>query len=218
MKHLFTLATEACHDFAVLYVAVVLAPVVLAPASGLRPLMAGDVLLAALGVVSTTLFMDAVRAARAAWGLFGRLATLVPRRGVIGRWYHLVFREPLTDPDQAREALARMSGYRLRGRGYRLVSLRPAWRRWRFGVVVTVERPSNLCRSWTCRYVRRVEDPHELWLLRSAMRPHARIEIKTVDSSPPERPRRLEALSGVELDQLLGPPSPTRPTPDQPSS
>jgi hypothetical protein len=218
MKHLLTLTAGACHDFAVLYVAVVLVPAILAPASGPGPFGSDGVLLVALGVISIALFVDAVRAARTVRGLVGCLATLVPRRGVIGRWYHLAFREPLTDPDQAREALAHLFGYRLRGRDYRIVSLRPAWRRWRIGILVTVERPSTLCRSWTCQYVRRVEDPHELWLLRSALRPHAGAEIKPADPPSPEQPRRLEALSGAELDRLLGPRGPARPAPDEPSS
>jgi hypothetical protein len=138
-----------------------------------------------------------VRASWRAW------ATLHPRRGFVGRWLHLSFFEPPTAPDQAREALAKLCGYRLQGPGYRIDSIRPGLRRGRFGVWVTVVHPSRHSR-WQCGYVRWITDPNELWLLRSALRPGA-------EPAPVSQGARttgeLDGMSGDEMDRLLRAPA-----------
>src|SRR3954468_6039225 len=80
------------------------------------------------------------------------------------------------------------------------MSLCPPARRWRLGVWVTVARPASADRRWGCQYTRRVEDPYELWLLRSALQPSGRS-----DRAPrvPTRSLALESMTGEEMDGLL---------------
>ncbi len=106
----------------------------------------------------------------------------------------------MVEPDQARRALARLCGYRLVADAYRIASLRPIMRRRRLGVWVTVECPASAGRRWGCQYTQRVEDPYELWLLRSALQPTGRS-----DPAPSVRRRSLtlESMSGEEIDELL---------------
>lgn len=178
MRSFLGWADDTARSLALLYLLASLAPAIFDPtlAREIAGLSAGGrtVIWGAALVVMASFVHDIARAvgafARAIRAGWRASARLLPRRGLVGRWVQLTFREPLAPPDQAREALATLCGYRLRGSGYRIVSLRPSIRALRFGVRVTVAGPSKFSRSWECRYVRRVEDPHELWLIRSALR------------------------------------------------
>jgi hypothetical protein len=211
MRRLLALVADACHDFAALYALAVLGPVLLDPPAGWGAIVDDLPLRVSLGILTVSLLVATVRVGQAMTRAIGSflalLAELVPRRGRIGRWYHLSFREPLIDAGQARESLARICGYRLTSNDYRIVSLRPALRHWRFGVWATVERPSALSRSWSCRYVRWVEDPHELWLLRSAVRTNREAVPAPARTPAPSPPSRLESMSGADMDRLLVPPT-----------
>jgi hypothetical protein len=165
-----------------------------------------------LGVVVATKLVRASRAlnwaARGVLGAARRVWSLIqPRRGVLGRWYHLSFHEPLTDSDQAHDALAQFCGYRLHPGDYRITSIRPSLRRGRLGAWVTVAQASKSTRRWTCCHVRWIDDPHELWLLRSALRVKPTEPAATPAPAPRPKPTTLERLSEAEIDHLLHEPS-----------
>ena len=205
MKPVLAFVEDSSRAFAALFLLVALAPAMAAsPADDGDPLGGRTAIRVALGVLAVSLLADACRASRVplrgARASLRGLGRLVAGRGLVGHWYRLSFREPLVPRDQARQALANLCGYRLVADGYRITSLRPTIRRWRLGVWVTVARPSRAGRRWACQYTRRVEDPYELWLLRSALQPTGRS-----DPAPPVRRRSLslESMSGEEIDELL---------------
>ena len=199
---------DTCRAFAVLYLVAVLGPAIEDPTSTFPPGAGQQTFWVAVAVPVVGFLLDLYRAVlvllRMARATLRGLHRVVPRRGHLGRWYHYSFREPLAAPDQAREALARLCGYRLQADDYRIASIRPSIRGWRPGVLVSVARRSRSSRHWECRYVRWVGDPHELWLIRSAVRHAERME-----TAPVRRERRvnaLEVMSTDEMDGLLGRP------------
>lgn len=205
MRAALTFVEDTCRAFAALYLVAALGPAIEDPASSLP---SHQTILGAVGVLVVGLSLDLFRAARP---LLGRarsgvraLHRAIPSRGHLGRWYHYAFREPLAAPDQAREALARLCGYRLQAGDYRLVSLRPSIRGLRLGVLVTVTRGSRSGRHWECRYVRRVADPHELWLIRSAVRHVGETSAVPLVAEPGSD--ALGTRSEGEMDALLGRP------------
>ncbi len=204
VKSVLVFVEDSCRAFAALFLLGALAPAMASPADVGDPPGARTAVRVALGVLAVSLLADGWRASRVplrgAHASLRALGRLVAGRGLVGRWYRLAFHEPLVPPDQARQALARLCGYRLVADGYRITSLRPTLRRGRLGVLVTVARPSRAGRRWACLYTRRVEDPYELWLLRSALQPTGR-PVPT----PPVRRRSLalELMSGEEIDALL---------------
>ena len=204
MKPVLAFVEDSSRAFAALFLLVALAPEMAATPAGGLPRGGGTAIRVAVGVLAVCLVADGYRASRVplrgARASLRALGRLVASRGLVGRWYRLSFREPLVPRDQARQALARLCGYRPAADGYRITSLLPTVRRWRPGVWVTVARPSRAGRRWECLYTRRVEDPYELWLLRSALQPSGRS-----DRAPtvPTRSLALESMSGEEIDELL---------------
>jgi hypothetical protein len=210
MKPFLVFAEDTSRAFALLFVFVTaaLVPPLSAPSTvgglpGERP-ENYPALEVAAGVLVLSCLCDAARAGRVLRrGLRCSLrgpARLIPSRGYVGRWLHLSFREPLVPPDQARAALARLCGYRLHGESARIASLRPSIRRWRFGIWVIIARPSKASRHWECQFARWVEDPHEVWLLRSALqaseRPGPALTLRA-------RPLAIASMRAEEVDDLL---------------
>jgi hypothetical protein len=198
-------------DLAFLYLVATLVPAIFAePAeTPIRLDRPGWVAVAVLGI---GLVLDVGRAvgvsARSTRQLVARSTrrARVPGRGLVLWGLDLISREPPIDPAQARESLARVCGYRLHGEGYRVVSVVPSLHRWRVGVWVTIARPSAFTKRWECRYVRWIDDPHELWLLRSALR-----GTTAPRAVPGHRPGAiaLDDIDADEIDELLGgPPQP----------
>jgi hypothetical protein len=214
MRHVLALVGSALYAAALLFVVASIA----AAMTGLQPFAAGswrdwwrEPVVWCLGLVVTT---EMVRLSRGTGQSAQRLIAgarrigkvMHPRRGVLGRWYHLSFHEPLTDSEQARVALFKLCGYRLQASDYRIESIRPALRRGRLGAWVTVAQTSKSTRRWACCFVRWIDDPNELWLLRSALRPSP----ESARTPPPASPRGandLERMTVAELDQLLQEPS-----------
>jgi hypothetical protein len=210
----FRAVEDSSRDFATLYLLAALGPRLLAPPDG-GPLALDAPAWVAASVLGLGLLADTLRAlgmmARWAKGALSGMGhrVPVPGRGLAVWALDVVSREPPIDSEQARESLANLCGYRLHGDGYRIVSVTPSVRHWRAGVWVTIARPSSFTRRWECRYVRWVDDPHELWLLRSALRP-------TAGDRPPHpqregpRPIPLDGINGDEIDELLGDAEPRR--------
>jgi hypothetical protein len=205
---------DSSRDFAALYLVGRLVPALLFdPASA--PITLDAPLWVAAGVLGLGSLVDLWRgiellASGTSQGLrgLGRRSRL-PGRGLALWALDLIWREPLTDPAQARESLANLCGYRLHGEGYRVVSIIPSVHRWRIGVWVSLARPSSFTKRWECRYIRWVDDPHELRLLRSALRGG--------ETPPSARPSThaipLDEFNGDEVDELLGGPA-SRPIAD----
>ncbi|MEJ7637989.1 MAG: hypothetical protein WKF75_08415 [Singulisphaera sp.] len=202
MKSVLAFVEDSARAFAVLFLIVATAPTMAAsPADDGEPPGGRTAIRVALGVLAVALLADACRAsrvplrgARASLRAVGRL---VVGRGFVGRWYRLSFHEPFVPRGQARLSLANLCGYRLVADGYRITSLRPTMRRWRFGVWVTVERPARAGRR-CCR-------------LRGGSRPVPAMAApvgttdRRSDPAPPVRrwSLSLESMSGEEIDGLL---------------
>lgn len=119
-------------------------------------------------------------------------------RTYVGRWWHYSFKEPLTSPQEARHALRQMASYRIGTGSHRIALIRPGVRRFRFGVLVTVQQGKP--RSWTQQWVRWIDDPMELWLLRSAVQAQSPQAGRT--ASPPPQPTGPSLLEG-DIDSIL---------------
>ncbi len=133
-----------------------------------------------------------------------------PSREYAWRWWHYSFREPLASSDEAHEALRRLCGYRLVGGPQRIARVVPGLRRFRFGVRVVVQAERQPSRSWTAQWVRWVDDPLELWLIRSAVSGAgpARPEpgAGTAARGQPSEGGLLDSMSREEMGELLGGP------------
>lgn len=167
--------------------------------------------------LGVTTFNEAIRLIRGMLYGIRRILSWIhrslPRRGSWLRWYHYTFREPPTSPDQARDALARLCGYRIKPGDHRIVSVRPSIRGGRLGVRVTVQRPSQSTRHWTHQDVRWITDPHEWWLLRSAMLDTDTAAPRKTSAEHAEPSAfELHRVSSDELDRLVGSPTPRNQT------
>jgi hypothetical protein len=210
MKSFFLALARALEAAAVLCVTAAYMPLLFASA-GARRLVGwpeDEVVLACLVLLGVSLCIRAVLGLRRAVPKFlgsalGFWRAVHPRRGLVGRWYHEGWCEPLASREQAREALAQHYGYRLPAEGYEILRIRPGLRGWRFGVWVTVQKRTRRARHWACCYVRWVSDPKELWLLRSSLRPQA-AEPAQADFAPALAPIPLVGLESSDLDSLLG--------------
>lgn len=132
-----------------------------------------------------------------------RVVSLLARLGTVGRWVQMTWREPPSEPSEARRVLKETCRYTLKTDGYRIARARPTIRGWRLGLHVVVEKEGHA--SWRTQFVRTITDPWEWWLVRSALRPDPR-------PAPVATPRpggRLDRFSPAELDRLLSvePPS-----------
>lgn len=206
MKPFFIDVVRALQAAALLCVAAALLPPLFEPAQARsfpngaldEVAVVGLAFLAATVLVRLTLWLwrGVPKLAR---GVAGLWLAVHPRRGLVGRWYHQGWCEPLAAREQAREALAQHYGYRLPADGYDVARIRPSIRSGRFGVWVTVQKRTRRARHWQCSYTRWVGDPNELWLLRSSLRP----EAEAAPQSVPLAQIPLDGFEGAELDELL---------------
>lgn len=153
------------------------------------------------------------RATWASWSWVARKTQ--PVRLYWWSWWHYALLEPKTAPNEARRALKTLAHYRLGRRPHRLVRVRPGFRRFRFGVLVTIE-PMGQSKQWTQRWCRWIEDPIELWLLKSAMAgpPGEDVpNVGTLDLPTPEEEMQgdpnmgmLDLLTSEDMDEFLGVP------------
>ncbi len=166
--------------------------------------MAGGALRLTLGLL-WWLFRSLASLARLVWGWMVGITR--PGREFVGRWWRYSFRVPLSEPTEAHEALRQVCGYRLVGGPHRIVRLVPGLRRFHFGIRVVVEVQDQPSRHWTTQWVRWVDDPVELWLIRSAVRGVGvvRPQSESKERKASHRPNgRLDRMSAEEMDRLLG--------------
>lgn len=128
-----------------------------------------------------------------------------PLREFAWRWWHYSFREPLCDPTEAREVLRNLCSYRLVGGPHRVVRIVPGLRRLRLGVLATIESEQQPSRHWATRLVRWVDDPIELWLIRSAIRGTGITCSTARPASSLPRRGSLDGMSAADMDELLMP-------------
>lgn len=128
-----------------------------------------------------------------------------PVREFIWRWWHYSFREPLADPAEAREALRNLCSYRLVGGPHRAARIVPGLRRFRPGVWVTIEPEQQPSRHWATRLIRWVDDPIELWLIRSAIWGTGTASITARPTSSRSRRSSLDGMPAAEIDERLTP-------------
>lgn len=131
-------------------------------------------------------------------------------------WWRYTFREPLADPDQANEALRDLCGYKVQiSTETKLKCCLPGFYRSKFGVLVFFVPVQQRSRHWTLCWVRWLDDPLELYLVRSAARSVSQPVIGRLVSPPvrTDRQRRQPPGSGLgyfdsittgELENLLG--------------
>jgi hypothetical protein len=121
-----------------------------------------------------------------------------PIRVYLWRWYHYTFREPLVEAVEAHKSLREVCGYRLVFTSpHRIISVRPSLKRFRPGLWVVVE-PIQQKGKWSQRWTKWVEDPMELWLLRSAVR-----GVPRSVSQPQVSSRSTFDFISEEMDELL---------------
>ena len=134
-------------------------------------------------------------------------------------WWRFTFREPYTDPGQANDSLSELCGYKVQASTEaKLKCCLPGFFRFKFGVLVFFVPIQQSSRHWTLCWARWVNDPLELYLVRSAARGVAQPaqECSVVSVSRPirnDRQRRRAPASGLgffdsvssgELEGLLG--------------
>ena len=96
---------------------------------------------------------------------------LLAMRHHLWLWWRYTLREPYVDPDQANEALRELCGYKVQPRSQAtLKCCLPGLFRFRFGVLVFFVPIHQRSRHWTLCWVRWLDDPLELYLVRSAAR------------------------------------------------
>ncbi len=172
---------------------------------------------ARLGAVFDHLISLSIRLLQFAWRLISGVALRLwrglaritrPAREFLWRWWRYSFREPLAIPEEAHETLRTLCGYRLVGGPHKIVRVVPGLRRLRFGVWMTVQTERQSSSHWTTRWVRWIDDPVEVWLVRSAIRgaepgqPSAKAK-KARGQVEPEK-GLLERMSDEEMESLLG--------------
>ena len=134
-----------------------------------------------------------------------------------GVWWHYTFREPLAECDQANEALRELCGYQVQiSTRTKLKFFLPGFRRFKFGVLVFFVPLQQRSRHWTLCWVRWLDDPLELYLVRSAAKGGSQ---SLIESSVVPRPARkcreppqpstsgfgfFDSVSSEELEGLLG--------------
>ena len=144
-------------------------------------------------------------------GVRGAWRRLVRCRDHLWLWWRYTLREGLSPPDQANESLAELCSYRiLPNTVTRLRCCIPWFRRWRFGVFVFFVPVSQKSRHWTLCWVRWVDDPLELYLVRSAAQgvtpPPPPAPVRTNSRSRPQpvaASSLLESMSSDDWRELL---------------
>jgi hypothetical protein len=122
-------------------------------------------------------------------------------RDYLWLWWHFSFCVPLTESEAANQSLKELCSYKVLPRTQtQFKCCIPLFRRWRFGVLVFFVPTQQQSRFWTLCWVRWVDDPLELYLVRSAARRTRRDHSQQSTAGP-----ILSSLDEVseELDSLL---------------
>jgi hypothetical protein len=132
-------------------------------------------------------------------------------------WWRYTLREPYIDPGQANDALRQLCGYKVQPSSQgTLKCWLPGMFRFKFGVLVFFVPIHQRSRHWTLCWVRWLDDPLELYLVRSAARGVSKAGLEPTAVSEAVRknePRSqppssglgfFDSISSVELEGLLG--------------
>jgi hypothetical protein len=142
---------------------------------------------------------------------------LLALRHVVWLWWRYTLKEPYVDPDQANEALRELCGYKIQpSTEVTLTYCLPGLFRFKFGVLVFFVPIHQRSRHWKLCWVRWLDDPLELYLVRSAARgvSYAVIQPSAVSQSI-RKGRRcheseasglgfFDSISDGDLENLLG--------------
>lgn len=138
---------------------------------------------------------------------------LLAMRHHLWLWWRYTLREPYADPDQANEALRELCGYKVQpSTEATLKCCVPGFYRFRFGVAVVFVPIQQRSRHWTMCWVRWLDDPLELYLVRSAARGAPKRSVGRQHVSNRRQLRKASAsdvgffdsISSTELEGLLG--------------
>lgn len=128
-------------------------------------------------------------------------------------WWRYTLREPYIDPDQANETLRELCGYMVQpSTEATLKCWLLGFFRFKFGVLVFFVPIHQRSRHWTLCWVRWLDDPLELYLVRSAARG---VSQPSAVSQPIRKGRQrreasasdigfFDSISSTELEGLLG--------------
>jgi hypothetical protein len=120
-------------------------------------------------------------------------------------WWRYTFWEPYTEPSQANESLSDLCGYRIESSSRtKLKYCIPLIRHWKFGVLVFFVPENQRSKAWITCWIRWIQDPLELYLVRSAAKAVFTPQpVQKKSQLQPKIATGLETMSLEELNRLL---------------